>query len=239
MITEIQDVESNVGKYRSTSSNIKNYVPLLRFFDPIMLLLPGNSLQKAMDIGRRRLKYHAVLLEALKTEISEKTDKPCIQGNMLKNPETRNLTDLERLSVSLSIMAGADSNAPSVAWGVNFLAHNPDLQEKAFQEIKNSHVLDSDPFGNGKVPYVNAFTKEVGRYYSILRLAMPKETTAPVVYNGVTIPKGTMVLLNSWACNRGMHTIPLKIEVISNFFCQTPIFSKTHSHSSPNAGWTA
>ena len=105
MITEINDVEKNIGKYRSTSSNIKNYVPLLRLLDPIMLMLPGNSLQKALDIGRRRLRYHAALLEGLKTEINQKTDQPCIQGNMLKNPETRSLTDLERLSVSLSIMA--------------------------------------------------------------------------------------------------------------------------------------
>ena len=90
-----------------------------------------------------------------------------------------------------------------MAWGIIFLAHHPEIQEKAFEEIKKSHALDNDPFENGKVPYVDAVTKELGRYYTILRLAMPKEVTAPVVYNGVTIPKGTMVILNSWACNRG------------------------------------
>lgn len=90
-----------------------------------------------------------------------------------------------------------------MAWGITFLAHNPAIQEKAFQEIKKSGVLESDPFGNGKVPYVDAVTKELNRYYSILRLAMPKEVTEPVVYNGATIPKGTMVMLNSWACNHG------------------------------------
>ncbi|KAH8691991.1 cytochrome P450 [Talaromyces proteolyticus] len=202
LINEINAVESEVGKYRSTSSNVKNYVPLLRVLDPLLLLLPGNSLQKALDIGKRRLQYHASLLETLKSEIDKNTDKPCIQGNMLRNPETRNLSDSERLSVSLSIMAGADSNTPTIAWGIIFLAHNPEIQDKAFQEIKESQVLDNDPFGNGKVPYVDAFTKELNRYYTILRLAMPKEVTAPVKYNGTIIPKGTMVILNSWACNR-------------------------------------
>lgn len=105
LINEINAVESEVGKYRSTSSNIKNYVPLFRLLDPFIMKLPGNPLQKALDIGRRRLRYHATLLDTLKSEISNKEDKPCIQGNMLKNPETKNLTDLERLSVSLSIMA--------------------------------------------------------------------------------------------------------------------------------------
>jgi 3-hydroxyphenylacetate 6-hydroxylase len=105
LINEINAVESEVGKYRSTSSNIKNYVPLFRLLDPLIITLPGNSLQKALDIGRRRLRYHAALLDTLKSEISKDEDKPCIQGNMLKNPETKNLTDLERLSVSLSIMA--------------------------------------------------------------------------------------------------------------------------------------
>lgn len=105
LINEINAVESEVGKYRSTSSNIKNYVPLFRLLDPLIMKLPGNSLQKALDIGRRRLRYHATLLDTLKSEISKNKDKPCIQGNMLKNPETKSLTDLERLSVSLSIMA--------------------------------------------------------------------------------------------------------------------------------------
>lgn len=104
----------------------------------------------------------------------------------------------------MTFLQGADSNAPTIAWAINFLAQNQEIQAKAFQEIKKPHVLDSDPFGNGKVAYIDAFTKEVGRYFTILRLAMPKEVTAPVVYNGVTIPKGTMIILNAWACNRGM-----------------------------------
>ena len=66
-----------------------------------------------------------------------------------------------------------------------------------------SHILDGDPFGNGKLPYVDAVTKELGRYYTILRLNMPKDVAAPLVNNGVTIPKGTMIILNSRACNWG------------------------------------
>lgn len=32
---------------------------------------------------------------------------------------------------------------------------------------------------------------------------MPKEATVVVNYNGIVIPKGTMIFLNTWACNHG------------------------------------
>lgn len=41
------------------------------------------------------------------------------------------------------------------------------------------------------------------RSYTVLPLAMPRATTAPVQFEGHTIPEGTMVFLNAWACNRG------------------------------------
>ena len=46
----------------------------------------------------------------------------------------------------------------------------------------------------------------------MLRLSLPRATNKEFVYEGNVIPKGTMVFLNSWACNmgesssRGFHT---------------------------------
>jgi 3-hydroxyphenylacetate 6-hydroxylase len=37
----------------------------------------------------------------------------------------------------------------------------------------------------------------------VLRLALPRASIRDIVYEGVTIPKGTVVFLNAWACNMG------------------------------------
>jgi 3-hydroxyphenylacetate 6-hydroxylase len=84
------------------------------------------------------------------------------------------------------------------------LSQRPDLQKTAFEAIVESSALSEDPLAlEGEVPYLMAFTKEVLRYYTPLRLAMPKATTDVVEWQGVKIPKGTMVFLNAWSCNRG------------------------------------
>jgi cytochrome P450 len=90
------------------------------------------------------------------------------------------------------------------------LSQRPDLQKTAFEAITTSGALSTDTLAlEGEVPYIMAFTKEVLRYYTPLRLAMPKATKDVVEWQGAKIPKGTMVFLNAWSCNRGtVHHTP-------------------------------
>lgn len=46
-----------------------------------------------------------------------------------------------------------------------------------------------------------------GRYYTVLRLALPRTSIRDITYKGTVIPKGTVFFLNSWACNMG-KTLP-------------------------------
>lgn len=79
LLKEISTVERAIGKFRSTSNNWQDYVPLLRLF--------GKQSAEAEDLRLRRDKYLSDLLENLKQEIANGTDKPCITGNILKDPE--------------------------------------------------------------------------------------------------------------------------------------------------------
>ena len=51
------------------------------------------------------------------------------------------------------------------------------------------------------MPYITAFTREILRYFTVLRLALPRATQRDVKYEGMTIPEGSTVFLNAWACN--------------------------------------
>jgi 3-hydroxyphenylacetate 6-hydroxylase len=42
------------------------------------------------------------------------------------------------------------------------------------------------------------------KYYTILRLALPRASVKDIADNGILIPKGTAVFLNAWACNMAM-----------------------------------
>ena len=81
LLKEICDVERAIGNFRSTSNNWQDYIPLMR-------LLPKSN-DEAIEWRGRRDKYMTFLLNRLKKQIEEGSDKPCITGNILKDPETK------------------------------------------------------------------------------------------------------------------------------------------------------
>jgi 3-hydroxyphenylacetate 6-hydroxylase len=83
------------------------------------------------------------------------------------------------------------------------LSRVPSIQETAYKAIQGAAGKDFKPFLDNDIDYVMAFTKEVLRYFTVLRLALPKAAYTDAVWNGHKIPKGTAVFLNAWACNRG------------------------------------
>ncbi|OTA64759.1 cytochrome P450 [Hypoxylon sp. EC38] len=204
VISEIIYIEEEISKFRNPTSNYSNYIPLLR---PLNTIAGWIGLQKGShmaDVGKRRYAYHHLLQEKLRRDIAAGVDRPCIQGNVLKDPESKGLTEGELLSIGLSMLAGADTTKRSLMWAILLLAHRPDIQEKAYQAIKDTdaRLLESPRVAHSRVEYIEAFTKEVGRYFVVQRLALPKATYSEVRWNGAIIPPNTLLFLNSWACTR-------------------------------------
>ena len=81
LLQEIVHVERVVSNLRSTSNNWQDYVPLLR-------LWPSRN-REAGEYRLRRDKYLNLLLDMLKDKIAKGEDKPCITGNILKDPEAK------------------------------------------------------------------------------------------------------------------------------------------------------
>lgn len=81
LLKEIVLVEREISNLRSTSNNWQDYVPLLRIW-------PSRDTQAKLW-RERRDRYMTKLLEMLKERIANGTDKPCITGNILKDPEAK------------------------------------------------------------------------------------------------------------------------------------------------------
>jgi phenylacetate 2-hydroxylase len=83
LLQEICDVERAISNFRSTSNNWQDYIPLMRLL-PIAKASDG-----AVEFKDRRDKYLTFLLSKLKKQINEGSDKPCITGNILKDPDAK------------------------------------------------------------------------------------------------------------------------------------------------------
>ncbi|GFO49656.1 cytochrome p450 2j2 [Plakobranchus ocellatus] len=104
-------------------------------------------------------------------------------------------------------IAGAETTGSTIYWCVLLCLHNPEVQDKVYEEI-TEHV------GNGrrvtirdkpKLPFLEAVIRETQRYASILS-ALPRKVIKTFQMNGYTIPKDTLILLNMYSTHHDAKT---------------------------------
>lgn len=195
---EITHVEEEVSKFRSTTGNLQDYIPLLRL-NPFSF---GSV--KARDMRRRRDVYLKKLNQDLDERMAQGTHRPCIQANVILDKEAKLNTE-ELTSISLTMLSGGlDTLTTLVAWSMALLAQRPEIQKKAHDEIRNVYAADNplcDANDDQSIAYIVALVRELLRYYTVLRLSLPRATVKDIIYNGHTIPARSVVFLNAWACN--------------------------------------
>jgi len=198
LLVEVCDVERAISTLRSTSNNWQDYIPLLR-------LLPKSSTEAVMW-RERRDKYLTLMLDKLKKQIAEGTDKPCITGNILKDPEAKLSNDEIRSICLTMVSAGLDTVPGNLIMGIAYLssAHGQEIQSLAYQEIMKVYP-DGDAWSRclieEKVPYVTAFVREVLRFFTVIPICLPRQSIKDIKYEEAVIPAGTMFYMNAWAAD--------------------------------------
>ncbi|KAJ4118874.1 hypothetical protein NW768_010612 [Fusarium equiseti] len=198
LLHEITHVEREISNFRSTSNNWQDYVPLLRLW--------GAQNNSAGEFRARRDKYLTDLLKDLKRRMAEGTDKPCITGNILKDPEAK-LNEAEIKSICLTMVsAGLDTVPGNLVMGIAYLAtsHGQEIQARALEEIYKVY-----PNGEAwekclveeKVPYITALVKEILRFWTVIPICLPRVNIKDIPYKGATIPAGTTFFMNAYAAD--------------------------------------
>jgi len=202
MFNEICEVEAAISKFRSTTGNLQDYIPVLRLnpFSP--------STKRAKEHRARRDVYLTRLNRDLDERMASGTHKPCIQANIIRDKGSE-LSKEELTSISLTMLSGGlDTVTTLVQWSVALLAQRPDIQERAVQEIRKRYAEDeplADVYDEELCPFITALVRECLRFYTVLRLALPRATVKDMVYEGKLIPAGSTIYLNAWACNMGTN----------------------------------
>lgn len=211
LLNEITTVERLVSNFRSTSNNWADYIPLMRPFTSL-----GNG---PADARKRRDVYMTKLLDMLKEKIAAGTDKPCITGNILKDPEAK-LNEAEIKSIGLTMVsAGLDTVPGNLIMALAFLGseEGQKVQERAYREI-----MEAYPEGDAwerclteeKVSYITAFVKETLRYWTVIPICLPRVSVKDIQWEGATIPAGTTFYMNAYAADydKSHYADPFKFE---------------------------
>lgn len=205
LFKEIVAVEEELNRFRSTTGNLQDYIPLLRL-NPINM-----HSARAAEMRDRRDAYLAKFNGDLQAKVEKGTNPPCIQANVIKYKEAA-LNDVELTSISLSMLGGGfETVSTTVQWSVGYFAQHPEIQDAAFRAIREFQDkktdAEVDPLCDAadeqKCAYINALAKEALRYFTVIPLNLPRETIRDTEYDGKFIPKGTTVYMNAEACNWG------------------------------------
>ncbi|KAF1968668.1 cytochrome P450 phenylacetate hydroxylase-like protein [Bimuria novae-zelandiae CBS 107.79] len=200
LLKEITDVERGVSNFRSTSNNWQDYVPLLRLW--------SKQSNEAATFRKRRDVYMDRLLNGLKERIEKGMDKPCITGNIIKDPGAK-LNEAELKSIGLTMVsAGLDTVPANLIMGLAYLASpaGRPIQERAHAAITAAYPDAANPAWHAclheeKIPYVTALYKEILRYWSVIPICLPRVSIKPIEWQGVTVPAGTTFYMNAYAAD--------------------------------------
>ena len=205
MFHEICEVEAMISKFRSTTGNLQDYIPILRL-NPF-----SKGTAAARDMRRRRDVYLTKLNKDLDDRMEKGIHKPCIQANIIQDKEAA-LNKEELTSISLTMLSGGlDTITTLVQWSIALLAQRPDIQDEAIEAIRKHYPASqplADAYDDQKCAHIVALVRECLRYFTVLRLNLPRASVKDVTYEGKVIPAGSTIYLNAWACNMG-PSIPL------------------------------
>ncbi|CCO31503.1 O-methylsterigmatocystin oxidoreductase Short=OMST oxidoreductase [Rhizoctonia solani AG-1 IB] len=193
-----------------------NFVPWLKY---IPAWFPGAQWKRNI-IEWRQLKEHVMNdpYEWAKAQIASGFAAPSIVQSHLASVEDSpkiNITDeeesLRRVGVSL-FGAAADTSHASLMSFVLAMIQHPHVQSRAQQEIDRVTHCERLPTMEDRdsMPYIRCIVQEVLRWQPPLPLGVPRATSEADEYGGYYIPKGSVVITNSWAMSRdtSMYTSP-------------------------------
>ncbi|KAI9712397.1 MAG: hypothetical protein M1820_001610 [Bogoriella megaspora] len=202
--------ETNIFRQRTVGAPARDYVPIMRAvgaarYTVCKLLGLDNwaidkQEEKAREYCRIQQGYTHKMIADLKDRIAAGDETPSIMGNILRQDD---LSDDEIIMAFYTGIAAGINLGYSLTWIVGYLASRPDLQQNAFEAIREVYGGEPPkPHEFDRIEYVKALHSEGSRMYSPLRLGFPRESLDGASYEGHNIPRGTLVIMNLFACNR-------------------------------------
>jgi len=102
------------------------------------------------------------------------------------------------------IAGGTDTTAVTLEWALSSLLNNPEVLNKARDEIDRmigvDRLLEESDIPN--LPYLQNIVSETLRLYPAAPMLLPHVASKDCKVGGYDMPRGTMLLTNAWAIHR-------------------------------------
>lgn len=114
-----------------------------------------------------------------------------------ENIGTEDENTLKWTAMSLYV-AGGDTSVAALSCFFLAMTLFPEVQRKAHEEIERVVGNNRLPVFGDDLPYIEAIATEALRWHPAVPLAFPHISENSDMYNGYLIPKGALIITNSW-----------------------------------------
>lgn len=224
---EVMYVENQITKVRSHVQNFQDFLPR-----PFQLLVDlfTNKAGKTRDLYERRKQYLDRYFKYAKENVTYPTKE--IKDSLMYQYFMDGGSTINRqqmASVCLTMISAGLDNAPlNFVYEIHQLSNSPHIWHKAYDELMRCY--DNNPVAayrrcsqETKCQYITAMVQETLRLFTVLPMALPRETTADIPYNNSIIPKGSMLFMNCWAGNHDSKAFYKPMEYIPERFLDTDL----------------
>jgi len=180
-----------------------NIGDVLSIFSPISNLSKSNTqFKKQMDEIRS---YVNNLYDDLKQTLNPENPRNLFDQMIIASDNNDYKDSIVQAGIDF-LIAGTDTVSNTTEWFLIYMANNPEIQDKAFNELMNAVENNQGQYitinEKSKTPYLNCIIKEVMRIRPVVPLGLPRETLVDTTVDGYFFPKGTRLLQNVYGmCN--------------------------------------
>ncbi|KAF8213917.1 cytochrome P450 [Mycena galopus ATCC 62051] len=145
--------------------------------------------------------FYGGLYSALKIRMDGGEIVPdCLAKTLIETEEKHKLDWEDTCMLTAAFTLGGGPISEIIQWAIALLPSRPDIQARAHEEL--DQVVGSDHWptadDESRLPYIRAFIKEIERVHNPFWMATPHYSTEDYEYNGMFIPKNTVVVLNCY-----------------------------------------
>ncbi|KAI0364881.1 cytochrome P450 [Pilatotrama ljubarskyi] len=195
-------------EFMNTTGSVSNLVD----FFPILQKLPNRMTARGRKLNRDIIAFNKPFLADIQERLNRGEDVPdCLAKTLLQTREEEGLDDLDIIIMcGTLIIGGVETTASIQQWFAAHIAGCTDVQAKAQAELDRVCGRDRLPTLEDEqdLPYIRAIAKEVARFHNPFWLGTPHFSSEDFSYHGYYIPKGTVVIANTWTLHRDPFRYP-------------------------------
>ncbi|KAF7352574.1 Cytochrome P450 2F2 [Mycena venus] len=157
------------------------------------------------------IRFYGGLYSALKARMEGGEIVPdCLAKTLIETEEKEKLDWEDTCMLTGAFILGGGPISEIIQWTIALLPSYPDIQARAHEELDRVIGRDHWPSAEdeNRLPYIRAFIKEVERVHNPFWMATPHYSTQDHEYNGMFIPKDTVVVLNCFTMHHDEERYP-------------------------------